>query len=396
MNAGELVFKVTIGDQCSSWGGLQQVCLKGRGDGSDDGSDGSPYVGKNTSAREVSSVILSPKKIQGHCRSLLPLQSCEHGVSNRQTRCSWKASLGLSSNSQEDRRRALTDMACENNEAWISNLAFRLLEHVRDSHFEENIAPPSLSSRLQFPTFPASLASERSRLKHYCFSLSLWLADDVLLSSSSESFPSLCVCTATTAIPPSPSPLILSERASPMLSSVPDAHCDSSVVHRAPVSTAVVDILSNFIPGSAWVVSKFTRPASQNTKPALQNTSLPLLQDPSDIPREQTTTSLPSPATRCKSAEQRVKASNKFSSVAWLSPDYHAVRTRSTQEYIPPRSRRSCLSSASAQKITRARTRCWSKHFLTSAVLMLAVLAAATTAYELKREYKFSSFRCWM
>lgn len=389
MHAGELVSKVTTGDQCSGRFGLQ-VCVQERGDGCHVGADGCQGVETKTSARRVSRVILSSKKTKCSCCSLLSLQSCEHGDSNRQTELISKAPRDPSSYSQEDRRRALTNMPCENNEAWISNSAFRLLEHVRNSNFEENTALPSPSSRLQSPTSPASLASERSWLKHYWLPSSLWSAGDVLFSSLNESPPSLCVCKVTFATLPSHSPLRLPVRASLMLSSVQFSYlvsgsrCDSPMVHSVLVSSGVTDILLNLNSGSAWVVSNRTRPTTPT--PALQNTSPPLQTSPSYTPGVQATTSLPPLATRRKSAEQRVRGSNKYPSVAWLPPDHHTVRTRSTQRDTPTGSRKSCASSAAAQKVTGARTRCWSKHFLTSAVLMVAVLAAATTAYELKRE----------
>lgn len=381
MNAGKLVSKVTTGDQCREWCELK-VCHKGRGDSSDGGYDGFQSVGPKTSIRRVSKVNLSSEKAKCPCCFLLSLQSCEHGVSNRQTKFDSKASLGRSYYSQEDRRRALTDMPCENNEAWTSNLAFRLLDRVRDSNFVENVAPPSPSSRLQSPKSPASLASQRS-----WFSSSLWSDDDVLFSSLNKSLPSLGVDKVTSATLPSRSSTRLPLRASLMLPSVklsyllPDAHCGSSMLHSLLISTGVVDVLSNFTAGNSWDVSNhspLTTPALQNTPPSPQtNLSYTL--------RRQTATNLP-PSTRCKAAKQRVKESNKYPSAARLSPDHQTVRTRSTQRDIPAGSRKSCVSSAAAQTVTRARTRCWSKHFLTSAVLMVVVFAAATTAYELKRE----------
>lgn len=388
MNAGELVSKVTTGDQCSGRCGLQ-VCVQGRGDGSHGGVDIFQGVETETSAGRVARVIFSSKKIKCYCCSLLSLLSCEHGESNKQTELISKTPRDPSSYSQEDRRRALTNMPRENNEAWIRNSAFRLLEHVRDLNFEENTALPSPSSRLRSLTTLASLASERSWLKHYWLPSSLWSAGDVLSSSLNASRPSFCVCKVTFATLPSPLPLRLPARASLMLPSVQlsylvsGARCDSPMVHSVLVSSGAADILLNLTSGSAWIVSNRTRPTTPT--PSLQNTS-PLQSSPSYSPGAQATSSLRPPATRRKSAEQKVEGSNKYPSAAWPAPDHHTVRTRSTQRESPTGSRKSCVSSAAAQKVTGARIRCWSKHFLTSAVLMVAVLAAATTAYELKRK----------
>lgn len=377
MNAGGSVSEATTGDHCSGRCGLR-VCAEGLGGGSDGSGDGLPHRGRETSDGQVSEVVLPHKEIQCPCFSQLSLLSSKRNVSSRQVELSTRAPLGPSSHLQEDRRRALTDMSCENNEPWISNFALRLLEHVRDNYFQENVEPPLSSSQQQSLTSPASSAAEERRPK-CCWLSSLWASDDVSFLWK-ESFPSPCVCKVTPTTLPSRSSLRLTVRASLMLSSVqlsnlvPDVHCDSSALHGTLVSAGVRDI-TNHTQRSTSVASKVARPVSQNTTPVLQDTSPPLQAEASQTRKD---TTLSPPITRCKLEDQRGRECNSCRSVAWPSPDNCTVRTRRPQ--------RVCVSSASVQESTRARSCHWSRHLLTSVVLVVALLASATTAYELKRK----------
>ena len=408
MNAGYLVFRVTDGDQSSRRCDLGVVWLRVPEGGSDcygGGDDDRRTVLEKARFRRGPRVLCC-NKIQCCCYSVFSsldgcetlLDFCGHVEADRQTRGSAEASLGPSHQPQACRRRALTNVPCENGDTWICNLAFPLLEDAKDSYVDVNFAPPLPPSRPWSLPPPASLSLSNPRLNPVLSSSPLCCGGDVLWWPSPSESPSPCVRQVTAATLTHQSYLGLAVGAavtlpgiqpSPASRLVPNTLRSSSVVQGTIVSAGTMNILSSLTQTGVGIVSDSTQLLSEDSthSPLLVPTPSPQdLSSNSSVPAAASPSPSPPPP-RHTPAQQRVTGHDQPPHTRWASPGLHTPKTRAVRRDEESDAARDCASSVSARKTTRGKTCYRPKYFLKSIVSLLALLAAATTAYELKREY---------
>lgn len=395
MNAGDLVARVTDGEQSSGRCGLEVVWVRGLDGGSDGGGGGDDdchIVWKKSHFRSKSRVLLSSKKIYWCCSNVLSglaglktlLDFCEHGEADRQTGGSAEAFLAPSPHPQACRRRALTNVPCENADTWICNVAFRLIEDAKDFYFDVNFAPPLSPSRPWSlpPLVPLSLAD--TWLSPVLFASPLCSVGDVLSLPSPRESPSSCVRQGTAAMLSPHSSLGLAAGAAltppqlrPLPRLIPDTLRSSSVVQGATVFAGTINILSSFTRSSVGTVYDSTPPLPQDSTPAPP--SVPTLS-----PMDPFTTPPSPPSARHTPARQRVREPDKLLHARCRPPGTHTPKTTGARSNEGPDAARSFTSSVSSRKTAGGRSCYRPKCFLKSIVGLLALLAAAATAYELK------------
>ncbi|XP_045113377.1 uncharacterized protein LOC123505771 isoform X2 [Portunus trituberculatus] len=382
MNVGDLVSRITNEDQNSEPCDPLVVWVrvtKGGSDGSYGGDDGCCTVWKNAHLRQGPRALWSSKKSRCcWCAVLSGLDGCEtlldvcgHSEADRQAWDSAPASPCPALPPQACRRRALTNVPCENGYTWTYTLAFSLLEDAKESYFDVNFAPPLPPS--QPWSLSVSLTFVDLRLNPVLSSFSLCSVGDVLSLPSQSEFPFSCVRQGEAATLPALSTLGLAVGASLSLPGIQsplppclllDTFSSSSVVQGAIVSAGTMNNVSDFTQPSIEIVFNSTWPLSEDFIPAPQLIATPAPKDHPPNSRPQTPAPYPQPSAR-------------------TTPRSHAPKTSPVRWNEDSDAKRGCASSVSARKMSRG-TSYRPKCFLKSVVGLLAVLAAATTAYELK------------